>query len=131
MGKAREGEKRSQNNIMLVDDEPDMLLTYKTFLSSEELQHTMHSDSQVLHCFAQVDPSYYGLVILDIRMPRLNGLQLYYKLKAINPNVKVLFLSALDAAEEMVSILSDVKLDDVIRKPVEQDRFLNKLKAVL
>jgi response regulator RpfG family c-di-GMP phosphodiesterase len=35
MGKAREGEKRSQNNIMLVDDEPDMLLTYKTLLSSE------------------------------------------------------------------------------------------------
>jgi DNA-binding response OmpR family regulator len=91
----------------------------------------MHSDSQeVLHRFAQVDPSYYGLVILHIRMPRLNGLQLYYRLKAINPN-RVLFLSALDAAEEMVSILPDVKLDDVIRKPVEQDRFLNKLKAVL
>jgi hypothetical protein len=40
-------------------------------------------------------------------------------------------LSALDAAEETVSILQDVKLDDVIRKPAEQDRFLNKLKAVL
>jgi response regulator RpfG family c-di-GMP phosphodiesterase len=35
MGKVREGEKHSQNSIMLVDDEPDMLLTYKTFLSSE------------------------------------------------------------------------------------------------
>ena len=69
----------------------------------------MHSDSQeALHRFAQVDPSYYGLVILDIRI-----------------------LSALDVAEEMVSILPDVKLDDVIRKPVEQDQFLNKLKAVL
>jgi two-component system, OmpR family, response regulator ChvI len=80
----------------------------------------MHSDSQeALYRFAQLDPSYYGLVILDIRMARLNGLQLYYRLKAINPNVKVLFLSALDAAEEMVSILPDVKLDDVIRKPVE------------
>jgi DNA-binding response OmpR family regulator len=60
---------------------------------------------------------------MDIRMPGLNGLQLYYRLKTINPNVKVLFLSALDAAEEMVSILPDVKLDDVIRKPLEEDRF--------
>jgi two-component system response regulator ChvI len=64
-------------------------------------------------------------------MPGLNGLQLYYRLKAINPNVKILFISALDAANEMISILPDVKLDDVIRKPVEQDQFLNKLKAVL
>jgi CheY-like chemotaxis protein len=128
----QEREKHSQINIMLVDDEPDMLLTYKTFLSSENYNIHAFTDSQeALHHFAQIDPSYYGLVVLDIRMPCLNGLQLYYRLKAINPNVKVLFLSALDAAEEMVSVLPDVKLDDVIRKPVEQDRFLNKLKAAL
>jgi two-component system response regulator ChvI len=51
-------------------------------------------------------------------MPGLNGLQLYYRLKAINPNVKVLFVSALDAAEEMVSILPGVKIEDIIQKPV-------------
>jgi two-component system, OmpR family, response regulator ChvI len=128
----QEREKHSQKNIMLVDDEPDLLLTYKTFLSSENYNIHAFTDSQeALYQFAQVDPSYYGLVILDIRMPGLNGLQLYYRLKAINPNVKILFLSALDAANEMISILPDVKLDDVIRKPVEQDQFLNKLKAVL
>ena len=128
----QEREKHSQKNIMLVDDEPDLLLTYKTFLSSENYNIHAFTDSQeALYHFAQVDLSYYGLVILDIRMPGLNGLQLYYRLKAINPNIKILFLSALDAANEMISILPDVKLDDVIRKPVEQDQFLNKLKAVL
>ena len=117
---------------MLVDDEPDMLLTYKTFLYCENYNIHAFTDSQgALHRFAQVDPSYCGLVILDIRMPRLNRLQLYYRLKAINPNVKVLFLSALDAAEEMVSILPDVKLDDVIRKPVEQEYFLKKVNAAI
>lgn len=64
-------------------------------------------------------------------MPGLNGLQLYYRLKAMNPNVKILFLSALDAAEEMISVLSGMKLDDVIRKPVEQEHFLKKLKSAL
>ena len=44
-------------------------------------------------------------------MPNLNGLQLYYRLKTKNPNIKILFISALDAAEEMVSILSDIGLD--------------------
>jgi CheY-like chemotaxis protein/class 3 adenylate cyclase len=127
--------KEQQNhphNIMLIDDEPDMLLTYKTFLSAESYNVEEFTNPQsALQHFAQINSSYYDLVIMDIRMPGLNGLQLYYRLKTINPNVKVLFLSALDAAEEMVSILPDVKLDDVIRKPVEQDYFLKKVNAAI
>ena len=63
------------------------------------------TDSQkALQQFVQVNPSYYDLVIMDIRMPSLNGLQLYSQLKALSPNIKVLFVSALDAAQEMISI---------------------------
>ncbi|HZA06999.1 MAG TPA: response regulator [Nitrososphaeraceae archaeon] len=120
------------HNIMLIDDEPDMLLTYKTFLSTESYNVEEFTNPQsALQHFAQINSSYYDLVIMDIRMPDLNGLQLYYRLKAINPNVKILFLSALDASEEMVSILPDVKLDDVIRKPVEQQYFLKKVNAAI
>ncbi|MBV9668229.1 MAG: response regulator [Nitrososphaeraceae archaeon] len=127
--------KEQQNhphNIMLIDDEPDMLLTYKTFLSAESYNVEEFTNPQsALQHFAQINSSYYDLVIMDIRMPGLNGLQLYYRLKTINPNVKILFLSALDASEEMVSILPDVKLDDVIRKPVEQEYFLKKVNAAI
>ena len=77
---------------------------------------------------AQADPNNYNLIVMDIRMPNLNGLQLYYRLKAINPNIKISFISALDAAQEMVSILPGVKSDDVIRKPVDQKQFLYKVK---
>jgi DNA-binding response OmpR family regulator len=65
---------------------------------------------------------------MDIRMPNLNGIQLYYRLKAINPNIKILFVSALDAAQEMISILPGVELDDIIRKPVDSEQFLSKVK---
>jgi two-component system, OmpR family, response regulator ChvI len=125
-------EQKHPPNIMLVDDEPDMLLTYKTFLSSENYNIDAFTDAQEsLHKFAQVNPTYYDLVVMDIRMPGLNGLQLYHRLKAMNPNVKILFLSALDAAEEMISVLPGMKLDDVIRKPVEQEHFIKKLKSAL
>jgi two-component system, OmpR family, response regulator ChvI len=121
------------HNILLVDDEPDTLFTYKTFLLDiEGCNVDAFTESQkALQHFAQVNPSYYDLVVMDIRMPGLNGLQLYYRLKAMNPNIKVLFVSALDAAKEMVSILPDVKLDDVIQKPVNQEHFVNNVKAVL
>jgi DNA-binding NtrC family response regulator len=64
-----------------------------------------------------LNPSHYNLAILDIRIPGLNGLQLYYRLKAINRNIKVLFVSVLDAVPEFISILPDVKdTNDFIKK---------------
>ena len=91
------------NNILLVDDEPDTLFTYKTFLLDIEGYNVdAFTDSQkALQNFAQANPSYYDLVVMDIRMPGLNGLQLYYRIKAMNPDIKVLFVSALDVAKEM------------------------------
>jgi DNA-binding response OmpR family regulator len=76
------------------------------------------------HTF-NVNPSHYKMAILDIMMPGLNGLQLYYKLKAINRNIKILFISALDAVPELISILPDVKTtNDIIKKPVAPDDFI-------
>jgi two-component system, OmpR family, response regulator ChvI len=72
---------------------------------------------EALTHFANADLNTYNLVIMDIRMPNLNGLQLYYRLKAINPNIKILFVSALDAAQEMVSIVPGIGIDDIIRNP--------------
>jgi DNA-binding response OmpR family regulator len=60
-------------------------------------------------------------------MPGLNGLELYTKLKAIR-DVKILFLSALDVVPELVSILPDVKQDDILRKPVATEDFINAVK---
>ena len=102
----------NHNNILLVDDEPDALLTYKTFLTIEGYNVDDFTDPrEALAHFAQSNPDYYELVVMDIRMPNLNGLQLYYRLKAINPDIRIMFVSALDAAREMVSILPGVKLD--------------------
>ena len=64
-------------------------------------------------------------------MPRLNGLQLFYRIKAISPNTKIMFCSALDVAEEVVSILPDMKYDDIIKKPVEREYFINKINSAL
>ena len=56
-------------------------------------------------------------------MPDMNGLQLYNSLKAINKNVRVIFVTALDVAQELVSILPGLNEKDVIRKPVCRANF--------
>ncbi len=121
-------------NIMVVDDEPDTVFTYKSLLFAEGHNVEAFTEPQeALKHFVQLpDPSaYYKLVLLDIRMPGLNGLQLFYRIKAISPNTKIMFISALDIAEELTSILPNVKDGDIIKKPVKREHFVSKINSVL
>jgi len=120
----------SRYTVMLVDDEPDVLAVFKSYLTSEGYNVEAFSDSyKALQSFATSEPRHYDLLVLDIRMPTINGLQLYQRLKAVDPYIKVIFLSALEATDELVSILNGVKTVDVIRKPIDRKHFIQKVKA--
>ena len=62
---------------------------------------------------------------------RLNGLQLFYRIKAISPATKIMFVSALDIAEELTSMLPDIKYEDIIKKPLKREYFISKINSVL
>jgi DNA-binding response OmpR family regulator len=64
-------------------------------------------------------------------MGKINGIKLYFKFKAINPEIKILFLSALDAIEDLISVLPDIKSCDVVRKPILLKYLLSKIKTIL
>ena len=124
--------KVSSRNILIVDDEPDALFTYKTFLASEGFNVDAFTvPEEALKIFATRNASHYSLLIVDIRMPRLNGLQLYHRLRAMSMSAKVLFVSALDAAAELISILPDSSDMRVIKKPADQEHFMAAVKALL
>ncbi len=118
-------------HIMIVDDEPDVLLTYESFLALTGFNVNTFEDSyQALKAFAS-DPKLYDLVILDIRMENLNGLQLYQSMKAMNPSSKIIFASALDAAKELTSVLPDIGFREIIKKPVDRENFVRTVKTAL
>jgi len=118
--------------VMLVDDDQDILTTFEAILNSQGISvDTFKDANEALKQFALAAPHHYRLIILDIRMPGLNGLQLYYRLKALNKNIKVIFVSALDASEELVSILPGIQIQNILKKPVDRNYLISTVKGLL
>jgi class 3 adenylate cyclase/ActR/RegA family two-component response regulator len=113
-------------NIVIVDDEHDILLVYKQYLSGHPVNVEIFADPvQLLGRLALVGPSYYDLAILDVRMPKVSGFQVHQLLTALKPNIKTLFVSALDCAGEVLAGLRGIdKEEDFIRKPVSRENFV-------
>ncbi|HEX2305498.1 MAG TPA: response regulator [Nitrososphaeraceae archaeon] len=117
--------------IMIVDDEPDVLVTYESFLFYKGFDIKSFTDSyKALRAFTS-EPKLYDLVILDIRMENLNGLQLYQCMKALNPSSKIIFASALDAAKELTTMLPGITSQEIIKKPIDKENFLRSIKIAL
>lgn len=122
-----------KQNLLIVDDEEDVLLSFTSYLSSEGYTVKTFTESReaLRHIIELNNPMYYQLAIIDIRMPDINGVQLYQILKIINSGIKVLFVSALDAVEELMSIFPEIKSKDIIRKPITEERFIAKVDEVI
>jgi CheY-like chemotaxis protein/predicted transcriptional regulator len=131
----RNDQQGQKPKILIVEDEIDILFTYKSFLINEGYFVDGYTNPyEALKAFLENNVGnslYYDLVVLDIRMPEFNGLQIYQTFKAIDDNVKVLFVSALDAAEELVKIFPDMTSDNIIRKPITQLQFLNAVRNLI
>ncbi|MDQ4073791.1 MAG: response regulator [Thermoproteota archaeon] len=116
--------------IMIVDDEEDILFTFKTILSNEGYRVDDFINSKEALRQFEKDESY-DIVITDIKMPNLNGLELYNKIKSKRKDAKVLFISALEGAEMLLSVLPDLTEKNIIKKPVEKDKLVESTKLLL
>lgn len=118
-------------NILLLDDDEDILTTYKLLINEAGFNvRTFTNAQRALRDLKKYPQNYYDVIITDIRMRPMNGLQFYKEIKRLSLQVKVMFISALDAADEILSVFPDVNVNQVIRKPVERTELLNKLRWI-
>jgi CheY-like chemotaxis protein len=78
--------------VALVEDEPDILMTFKATLESSGF--IVHTYQDPIVALSEFMPGYYDLVILDIKMPQMNGFELYSEMQKIDKQVKVCFITA-------------------------------------
>ena len=100
-----------------------MLVSFLEHYRSSFKVKTFSRPEQALR-FLIDHPDSYDLVVLDIRMPIMSGFRVFQGLKAANPNAKVIFMTSLDIGPELLDIFPDIKPNQFIRKPVDQNEFI-------
>ena len=130
--KARVGSRNKSQVIMLVDDDADILLLFTEYLKSAGMIVDSFNDPEkALAHFRKSNPSRYDLIITDVRMRHLNGLQLYSRFKDLDPNVRIIFVTALDMADEITTVMPEVEPHQFITKPINRDALISSVKEHL
>ena len=129
-----EGNGKNHNNakplarLLVVDDDSDIAQVLKMgLLKNGFLVNAFTNPEEALQSFKSNAESY-CLVLSDVRMPKLSGIQLSKKVKEINPNVKVVLVTAFEIMDK-VSLLLHV--DGFIQKPVGIKELTDKVLNVL
>lgn len=116
--------------IMVVDDESDVCFTLGKVLG--EKGYVVESYEDPFLALSKFKADLYHLVILDIKMPELNGFALYRELKRLDRKVKVCFLTAGELYYDIYSdIFTSLPVNCFIRKPIDNERLLNRIKDII
>jgi two-component system catabolic regulation response regulator CreB/two-component system response regulator ChvI len=123
----------AKRRLLIVDDEPDITLTLHTILEQNGFEVVSFNDP--LLALRRFIPRYYHLVILDIRMPDMNGFELYRQIRRKDNRVKVCFLTAISEFIEYEQYKKETypKLGEryFIAKPVSNDELIRRVNEML
>jgi two-component system, OmpR family, sensor histidine kinase VicK len=127
-------QKTKIKRIFLVDDDNDHTTTFKAGLEIAGFEVDVYNDSTI--ALSNFKPNYYDLLLIDIKMPKINGFELSEKLLKVDDKVKVWFISAYEVyyktlKKEAPSKLKETILDHIIQKPVEIDNLVKQIKTEL
>jgi DNA-binding response OmpR family regulator len=119
------------NRILVVDDEPD--LTQVSTLALEYHGFKVDSFNDPQEALSKFEPGLYVLVILDIKMPKMDGFELYHEIKKKDNNAKVCFLTASELYYEEFRKKEYYALDRnmFIRKPIENEELVKEINKMI
>ncbi len=106
-------------NILIVDDESDITFTIKSILEYSGFKVDSFTDS--ISALDNYQINFYDLVILDIKMPKMDGFQLYTKIREKDPKVKICFLTASEMFYEKFR-----KIRSELGETIGEDYFIQK-----
>jgi DNA-binding response OmpR family regulator len=122
---------QENKRILLVDDEHDVNLTISLIL--EENGFKVDSFTDAFQALKNFTAGLYDLVLLDVKLPAMDGFSLCEEMKKLDDKVRICFFTAADRTyyEILRKHYPSIKENYVIHKPVDNDSLLSLIKSVL
>jgi DNA-binding response OmpR family regulator len=121
----------NNNRILIVDDEPD--LTKISVMALERYGYKVNAFNDPQEALSKFKPGSYDLIILDIKMPEMNGFELYREIKKKDNKAKVCFLTASELYYEEFREKEFRSLDRnlFIRKPINNEELAKEINKLI
>ena len=121
-----------KKKIMVVDDEPDLILSVKIVLENMDDEYEVISADSGMKCLQLLkDNQIPDLILMDIMMPKMSGWEIFYRLKEnqLWKNIPVVFCTA--RSDQMANDTGSFLGDDYIEKPFDIDDLKLRIDRVL
>ena len=119
--------KKNKIRILIVDDEDDITFSFKRILEIQGFEVDAFNDSSL--ALSKFKTNYYDIALLDIKMPNLDGFDLYKKIKEMDNNIRLCFLTASEAYYQQFreKDFYELSRDLFIQKPIELEELLKRI----
>jgi two-component system, OmpR family, response regulator ChvI len=109
-----------KRKVLIVDDEPDITLTLRIGLEDNGFE--VYTFNDPMEALSNFKAGYYDLLLLDVKMPKMNGFELYTEIKKRDNDVKVCFMTAFEIYyDEFRRLFPKLSLSCFANKPVSID----------
>jgi two-component system, OmpR family, response regulator ChvI len=120
----------SKGSILIVDDELDITLAFKKGLETNGFLVDIYNDP--ILALSNFKSGFYDLLLVDVRMPNMNGFELYQEIEKVDKKAKVCFITAFEVYyEALKEIFPTLEVGCFIRKPIEIDDLVKKIDSEL
>lgn len=118
----------SPTRILVIDDDEDILNLFSDFLKKEGYGVTSFLDP--LKALEEIHrrPQRYSIIITDVRMPGISGIELMRRIRKINHDIKMIIISAFELNGED---LRNIRYDNFIEKPVHMQYLAQTIEKIL
>jgi two-component system, OmpR family, response regulator ChvI len=122
----------SKKKVLIVDDEPDVTETFKLGLEQNGFSVDTYNDPEI--ALSNFKSDFYDIMLLDIKMPKMNGFELYEKIrkKDGSAKTKICFITAYEVYyQSLREQFPGTKIECYIKKPIQINDLAKRLHAEL
>ena len=113
-----------KRSILLVDDDADIQFHYQNILKDKNFNVECVSYGE--QAITKVKGEKYDLVILDIMLPDMRGDTLALKLKALDPNITIIFITGFSYMDYCIKAL-DIGIGEILIKPITSNELVDSI----